>query len=132
MQERQFVNLIITYSNFIVTVMIQVFKFHFSCFREPLTPYYLLPNFILHPLLSRKCMINYLLLFLSGNVHLNSGLVPLYKFNNISPLDVYEPFSVSLSIPKLRIAMQNARLVCKKSAAIYNHNVENNPDVLCY
>ena len=99
--------------------MIHVFKFHFSCFRELLTPhYFLLPNFILRPILSRKCMIIYLLLFLSGNVHPNPGPIPLHKFNNISPLDVYESFSVS-SLPKSRIAMLNACSACNKSAAIY-------------
>ena len=47
MQEHQLVNLIITFSNFIVTMMKYFFKFHFSCFQEPLTPYYfLLLNFI--------------------------------------------------------------------------------------
>ena len=94
MQERQFVNLIITCSNFIVTVMRHVFKFHFSCFRKPLNPYYfLLPTFILRPLLSRKCMIIYFLLFLSGNVQPIPDPVSLHKFNKISSLDVYEPFS---------------------------------------
>ena len=64
MQERQFVSLIISRSNFIVTVMKHVFKFHVSCFREPPTPYYfLLLNFILRLLLSRKCFIIYLLLY---------------------------------------------------------------------
>ena len=77
-QERQFLNLIIIRSNLIVTVMMHVFKFHFSCFRELLTSYYfLLPNFILRPLLSRKCMIIYLL-FLSGNVHPSPVPAPLY------------------------------------------------------
>ena len=111
--------------------MIHVFEFHFSCFREPLTPYYfLLPNSILCPLLSHKCMIIYLLLFLSGYVNPNLGPVPLHKFNNISPLDVYKPSSVSPSLPKLRIAMLNTRSVCNKSAVIYNHIIENNLDVL--
>ena len=124
MQERQFVNLVITRSNFIITVMVHVFKFHFSCFRKPLTSYsFLLPNFILRPLIFRKCMIIYLLLFLPGNVHPNPGPVPLHKFNKISPLYVCEPLSVS-SLPKLRIAMLNVNSVCNKSAAIYNHIVE--------
>ena len=131
MQERYIVNLITIRSNFIVTVMIYVFKFHFSCFREPLTPYYFLyPNFILRPLLSHKCIIIYHLLFLFGNVHPNPGPVPLHKFNNISPLEVYEFFSVS-PLPKLRIAMQNAHSVCNESVVIYNQIAENNLDVLC-
>ena len=71
------------------------------------------------------------MLFLSGNVHPSPGPVSLHKFNNISPLDVYEPFSVSPSLPKLRIAMLNARSVCNKSVVMYNHIVENNLDVLC-
>ena len=132
MQECQFVNLIITRSNFIVTVMIHVFKFHFSCFRKPLTPYhFLLPNFILRPLLSRKCMILYLLLFLSGNVLPSPGPTTLHKFNNISPLVIYKPCSVSPSPPKLRITKLNARSVCNKSAVTYNQIVENNLDVVC-
>ena len=107
-QEHQFVNLIITCSNFIATVMIYIFKFHFSCFREPLTSYYFLfPNFILRPLLFRKCIIIYLLLFLFGNVHPNPSPVPLHKFNNISPRDVYESFSISPYLSKLKIAMLN-------------------------
>ena len=130
MQECQFVNFIITRSNFIVTVMIRVFKFHTSCFRKPPTPnHFLEPNSILRPLLSRKCMIIYFLLFFSGNVQPNPGPVSLHKFNNISPLDVYEPFSVSPSLPKLRLAMLNARSLCNKSAVIYNHIAENNLDV---
>ena len=64
-------------------------------------------------------------------VHPNPGPVPLHKFNNISPLDVYKPFSVSPPLPKLRIAMLNACSVCNKPAVIYNHIVENNIDVLC-
>ena len=67
----------------------------------------------------------------SGNVHPNPGLVPLLKFNNIIPLDIYEPFSVSPSLPKLRIAILNTRSVCNKSVVIYNHIVENNLDALC-
>ena len=107
-QERQFVNLIITHSNFIATLMVLACKFHFFCFREPLTPYcFLFPNFILRPLLSCKCLIIYLLLFLSDNFYLIRGLVPLRKFNNISLLDVYELFSIT-PLPKLRIAMLNA------------------------
>ena len=60
----------------------------------------------------------------------NPGSVPSHKFNKISPLDVYEPLSVSPQ-PKLRIAMLNARSVCNKSAVIYNHIAESNLDVLC-
>ena len=95
--------------------------------------YFLLPNSILCPLLSRKCMIIYLLLFLSGNFHPNPGPASLHKFINISPLDIYEPFSVSLSLLKLRIGLAtlNARSVCNKYAVIYNHIVENNLDFLC-
>ena len=69
MQKHQFVNLIITRSNFIVTVMTHVFKFHSSSLRELLTPYYFLfPDFILHLLLSRKCIIIHISLLLSCNV----------------------------------------------------------------
>ena len=85
MQELQIVNLIITDSNRIVSVMIRLLKFHFSYFRESLTPYYLLfPNFIFRPLLSRKCIIIYLLLFLSGNIHPNPVPVQFHKFNDTS------------------------------------------------
>ena len=76
MQELQIVNLIITDSNRIVSVMIYLFKFRFSYFRESLNLYYLLfPNFIFYPLLSRKCIVIYLLLFLSSNIHPNPGPV---------------------------------------------------------
>ena len=64
MQELQIVNMIITDSNCIVSVMIHLYKFHFLYFSESFTPYYLLfPNFIFHPLLSRKCVIICLLCF---------------------------------------------------------------------
>ena len=76
-------------------------------------------------------MFNYLSPAVSNNVHPNPGPVPLHKFNNISPLDVFEPLSVSPPLPTLRIANLNARSVCNKSAIIYNHMVENNLDILC-
>ena len=119
MQELQIVNMIIIESNCIVSVMIYLFKFHFSYFRESLTPYYLLfPNFIFCPLLFCKCIIIYLLLFFSGNIHPNPGPAQFHKFNNTSPLDVYKPFCSSPPQPKLRIALRNARSVSNKSAVI--------------
>ena len=45
MQEYQIVNLIITRLNFIVTIMINLFEFHFSYFRKSINQYFFLfPN----------------------------------------------------------------------------------------
>ena len=89
------------------------------------------PNFIFRPLLSRKCIIIYLFLFLSGNIHPNPDPVQYHKFNDTSPLDVYEPFCSYPLQPTLRIALLNTRSVCNKSAVVYNHILENSLDILC-
>ena len=82
----------------------------------------------MRPILSRKCFV--LLLFLSGDIQLNSGLVLLKIQYVSSPLDVYEPF-LSLTVPKLRMVTLNFRSVVSKSAVINNHILENKTDILC-
>ena len=132
MHELHIVNLIISDSNHIVSVMINLFKFKFSYFRESLNPYFLLfPNFIFRPLLSCNCIIIYLILFLYGNIHPNPGPVQFHKLINTSPLDIFEPFCSSPLQRKLRMALLNVRSVCNKSAVICNHILENSLDILC-
>ena len=99
-------------------------------FRNHNTPYYLLShNIIVRPIVSRKCFYIFILLFLSGDIQLNRGLISLNQYVS-SPLDVYEPFSTPTA-PKLRIATLNSRSVLNKSAIINNHILENKIDILC-
>ena len=82
MQELQIVNLIITDSNHIVSVIIHWFKFHFSYFRESLTPCFLLfPNFIFRWLLSSQ-MHYYLFPFVSLEIFASTQV----QFNFINLL----------------------------------------------
>ena len=84
----------------------------------------------MRPILSPKCFVMFLLLFLSGDIQLNPGPVSLKSQYVSSPLDVYEPF-LSPTVPKLRLATLNSRSVVNKSAVINNHILENKIDILC-
>ena len=122
----------ITSSNCIVYVMIHLLKFHFSYFRESPTPYFFFYPISFFAHYTTPQMYYYLSsLFLSDNIHPKPSPVQFHKFNDTSPLDVYEPFCLSPHQPKLRIALLNARSVCKKSADIYNRLLENSLDILC-
>ena len=79
-------------------------KFHSFYFRNQNAPYYLLNrNIIVRPILSRKCFVMFLLLFLSGDIQINPGPVSLKSQYVSSLLDVYELF-LSPTVPKLRMA----------------------------
>ena len=99
-------------------------------FRNSNTPYYLLShNIIARPILFRKCFFICILLFLSGEIQLNSGTVSLNNQYASSPLDVYEPV-LSPITPNLRIATLNSRSVLNKPAIINSHILENKIDIL--
>ena len=123
-------NHIVSQSNLKITVVLYYFKFHCFGFRNSNTPYYLLShNIIVCPIVSRKCFFIFILLFLSGDIQLNPGLVSLNNQHVSSPLDVYEPF-LSPTAPNLRIATLNFRSVLNKSAIINNRILENKIDIL--
>ena len=120
-QPIKIINYFVTQSKFIAITALHCFKFHSFYFRNQNTPYYLLNrNIIVRPILSRKCFVMFLLLFLSGDIQLNPGPVSLKSQYVSSPLDVYEPF-LSPTVPKLRLATLNSRSVVNKSAVINNH-----------
>ena len=122
--------IILSQSNFEITVVLHYFKFQSFGFRNSNTLYYLLsPNIIVRPIVSRKCFYIFILLFLSGDIQLYSGSISLNQYV-FSSLDVYESFSTP-SVPKLRIATLNSRSVLNKSAIINNHILENKIDILC-
>ena len=130
-QPIKIINYFVTQSKFIAITALHCFKFHSFYFRNQNTPYYLLNrNIIVRPILSRKCFVMFLLLFLSGDIQLNPGPVSLKSQYVSSPLDVYEP-CLSPTVPKLRLATLNSRSVVNKSAVINNHILENKIDILC-
>ena len=92
-QPIKIINYFVTQSKFIAKIALHCFKFHSFYFRNQNTPYYLLNrNIIMRPILSRKCFVIFLLLFLSGDIQLSPGPVSLKGQYVSSPLDVYEPF----------------------------------------
>ena len=130
-QPIKIINYFVTQSKFIAITTLHCFKFHSFYFRNQNTSYYLLNrNIIVRPILCRKCFVMFLLLFLSGDVQLNLGIVPLKSQYASSPLYVYEPF-LSPTVPKLRMATFNSRSVVNKSAVGNNHILENKIDSSC-
>ena len=120
-QPIKIINFFVTQAKFIAITTLHCFIFQSFYFRNQNTPYYLLNRIVIvRPILSCKCFVMFLLLFLLGNIQLNSDPVSLKSQYVASPLDVYESF-LSPTVPELRLATLNSRSVVKKSAAINNH-----------
>ena len=104
---------------------------HCFSFQNANIPYYLRShNIIVRPIVSRKCFFIFILLFLSGAIQLNSGLLSLNNQYVLPHLMFMNLFHLPLP-PYLRIATLNSRFVLNKSAIIRNHILENKIDILC-